>query len=60
MLHVIEFRYTVCGQRWGRWVSSMVTAPGAKKGVLMEFLVVAIIVLAGVGLFRFWRTRTAH
>lgn len=38
----------------------MVTAPGVKKGVLMEFLVVAIIVLAGVGLFRFWRTRTAH
>jgi hypothetical protein len=38
----------------------MVTAPGAKKGAIMEFLVVAILAIAGVGLFRFWRTRTAH
>jgi hypothetical protein len=34
--------------------------PGAKKGTIMEFLVVAIVAIVGVGLFRFLRTRTTH
>jgi hypothetical protein len=34
--------------------------PGVKKGPDMPFLLVAIIVVAGVGLFRFMRTRTAN
>jgi hypothetical protein len=33
--------------------------PGAKKGTNMEFLVVAIVAIAGVGLFRYLRTRSA-
>jgi hypothetical protein len=34
--------------------------PGAKKGTIMEFLVVAIVAIVGVGLYRYLRTRTAH
>jgi hypothetical protein len=34
--------------------------PRAKKGTIMEFLIVAIVAVAGVGLFRYLRTRTAH
>jgi hypothetical protein len=35
--------------------------PGAKKGTIMEpLLVLAIIVVVGFGLYRFMRTRTAH
>jgi hypothetical protein len=34
--------------------------PGAKKGTIMEFLVVAIVAIVGFGLFRYMRTRTAH
>jgi hypothetical protein len=31
-----------------------------KKGTLMEFLVLAIAAVVGLGLFRYLRTRTAH
>ncbi len=34
--------------------------PGAKKGTIMEFLVVAILAIVGFGLFRYLRTRSAH
>jgi hypothetical protein len=33
--------------------------PRAKKGTNMEFLVVAIVAIAGVGVFRYLRTRSA-
>jgi hypothetical protein len=44
----------------GWWLSSTVTTPGAKKGTIMEILVVAILAIVGFGLFRYLRTRTAH
>lgn len=34
--------------------------PGAKKGRIMELLIVAIVVLVAFGLYRFMRARTAH
>jgi hypothetical protein len=34
--------------------------PGAKKGTIMEILVVAILAIVGFGLYRYMRTRTAH
>ncbi len=34
--------------------------PGAKKGTIMEILIVAILAIVGFGLFRYLRTRTAH
>jgi hypothetical protein len=34
--------------------------PGARKGTTVEYLVVAIVVIVGVGLFRYMRTRSAH
>jgi hypothetical protein len=34
--------------------------PGAKKGTIMEILVVAIVGVVAFGLYRFMRTRTAH
>ncbi len=34
--------------------------PGAKKGTIMESLVVAIVAIVGFGLYRYLRTRTAH
>jgi hypothetical protein len=34
--------------------------PGAKKGTIMEILIVAILAVVGFGLFRYLRTRTAH
>jgi hypothetical protein len=34
--------------------------PGAKKGTNMEFLVVAIVAIVGIGLFRYLRTRSAN
>jgi len=33
---------------------------GAKKGTIMEILIVAILAIVGFGLFRYLRTRTAH
>jgi hypothetical protein len=48
------------------WKSTGVAAvvdgdhPGAKKGTIMEFLVVGIVAIVGLGLFRYMRTRTAH
>jgi hypothetical protein len=33
---------------------------GAKKGTNMEFLVVAIVAIVGIGLFRYLRTRSAN
>ena len=33
--------------------------PGAKKGTIMEILIVAILAIVGFGLFRYLRTRTA-
>jgi hypothetical protein len=34
--------------------------PGAKKGTIMEILILAIVAIVGFGLFRYMRTRTAH
>jgi hypothetical protein len=34
--------------------------PGAKKGNIMELLILAIVVLVAFGLYRFMRARTAH
>jgi hypothetical protein len=34
--------------------------PGAKKGTVMEILVVAIVAIVAFGLYRYMRTRTAH
>jgi hypothetical protein len=34
--------------------------PGAKKGTVMEILVVAIVAIVSFGLYRYMRTRTAH
>jgi hypothetical protein len=34
--------------------------PGAKKGTIMEILVVAIVAIVAFGLYRYMRTRTAH
>ena len=34
--------------------------PGAKKGTIMEVLVVAIVAIVSFGLYRYLRTRTAH
>jgi hypothetical protein len=49
-----------CGQQ--RWVVAVVDGhhPGAKKGTIMEILIVAILAIMGFGLFRYLRTRTAH
>ena len=44
----------------GWWLSSDGHHPGAKKGTIMEILVVAILAIVGFGLFRYLRTRTAH
>jgi hypothetical protein len=38
----------------------MVITPGLKKGTNMPFLVVAILAIAGLGLYRYNRTRNAH
>ena len=34
--------------------------PGAKKGMIMELVVLAIVVLVALGLYRYMRSRTAH
>jgi hypothetical protein len=34
--------------------------PRAKKGTIMEILIVTILAIVGFGLFRYLRTRTAH
>ena len=34
--------------------------PGAKKGTIMEILIVAIVAIVSFGLYRYLRTRTAH
>ena len=34
--------------------------PGAKKGTIMEILIVAIVAIVSFGLYRYMRTRTAH
>jgi hypothetical protein len=43
----------------GSWPSFGGHASG-KKGITMELLIVAIVVLVAFGLYRFWRTRAAH
>jgi hypothetical protein len=50
---------TVLDKRWGGCVTDG-NHPGAEEGAIMELLVVAIVAIAGVGLFRFWRTRSAN
>jgi hypothetical protein len=57
-LHVSEFRYRV----WtgpGSW-PSFVGHTSGKKGMTMELLVLAIVVLVAFGLYRFMRARAAH
>jgi hypothetical protein len=49
-----------CDQALGWRLSPAVGHPGAKKGTTMELLVLAIVAIAGVGLYRFMRTRSAH
>jgi hypothetical protein len=44
----------------GWWLSGEGHHPGAKKGTIMEILIVAILAIVGFGLFRYLRTRTAH
>ena len=34
--------------------------PGAKKGTIMEILIVTIVAIVSFGLYRYMRTRTAH
>jgi|SoiMethySBSTD1v2_1073268.scaffolds.fasta_scaffold02201_21 hypothetical protein len=34
--------------------------PGAKKGPIMELLILAIVVIVALGLYRYWRTRAVH
>lgn len=34
--------------------------PEAKKGTIMEFIVLAAIVVVGLGIYRYMRTRSAH
>jgi hypothetical protein len=48
-------------QHLGSRPSSAVSTPGAKKGTFMEaFLVLAIVIIVGFGLYRFMRARAAH
>jgi hypothetical protein len=47
-------------QRWGGGCLVGGHHPGAKKGTIMEILVVAIVAVVAFGLYRFMRTRTAH
>jgi hypothetical protein len=58
-LHATGFLYTL---RTGAGVVAATGSHhlGAKEGAIMEFLVVAIVAIVGVGLFRFWRIRSAH
>jgi hypothetical protein len=45
----------------GSWAVVDGRHPGAKNGTTMEpLLVLAIVVIAGFGLYRFLRTRSAH
>jgi hypothetical protein len=37
-----------------------VVTPGPKKGTTMELFIAVIVVIVGLGLFRYMRTRTAH
>jgi hypothetical protein len=34
--------------------------PGAKKGTIMDLLILAILVIVGLGLYRYLRARSAH
>jgi hypothetical protein len=34
--------------------------PGAKRGTIMEILIVTIVAIVSFGLYRYMRTRTAH
>lgn len=42
------------------WLSKTVSTPGAEKGTIMDFLVVAAIAITGVGFVWYLRARTAH
>jgi hypothetical protein len=44
----------------GWWLSRRRHHPGAKKGTIMEILIVAIVAIVSFGLYRYMRTRTAH
>jgi hypothetical protein len=57
-LHVSEFRYRVRTDP-GSW-SSFVGRTSGTKGMTMELLVLAIVVLVAFGLYRFMRARAAH
>jgi hypothetical protein len=41
-------------------VAAFVGAPRQRKGVTMELLVIAIVLIVAFGLYRFWRGRAAH
>jgi hypothetical protein len=45
-------------KRWGGG-HSVGHHPDAKEGTIMDLLIVAIIAIAGLGLYRFMRTRNA-
>ena len=53
----MKFRCTVWKERWGGAVADG-HHPGAKKGTSMEFFIVAIVAIVGLGLYM--RARTAH
>lgn len=58
-MHVSGFRYRL---RARTGVVAVVDGhrPGAKKGMIMELVVLAIVVLVALGLYRYMRSRTAH
>jgi hypothetical protein len=57
-LHVSEFRYIVLSR--SGVVVAFVSAPRQRKGMTMELLVLAIVVLVAFGAYRFMRARATH
>ena len=57
-MHVFEFRHTLAPTHWGGGCLRTVTTPGPKEGTTMQFVVIAIIAIVGVGIYM--RTRAAR
>jgi len=57
-LHVSDFRYIVPARVGAVAVDGH--HPEAKKGTIMELIVLAAIVIVGLGIYRYMRTRSAH
>jgi hypothetical protein len=58
-LHVSDFRYIVPA-RVGAVAVVDGHHPEAKKGTIMQLIVLAVIVIVGLGIYRYMRTRSAH